>query len=70
MKTEPLADKFTSFGWHVVEIDGHDITQLKKSLGTPPSHKDKPTAILMNTCTELRMNNLPVGQQGSSLRGV
>nr|WP_246713761.1 hypothetical protein [Bartonella doshiae] len=33
MKTEPLADKFTSFGWHVVEIDGHDIIQLKTSLG-------------------------------------
>ncbi|EJF98899.1 hypothetical protein MEI_00066 [Bartonella vinsonii subsp. arupensis Pm136co] len=49
MKTEPLADKFTSFGWHVVEIDGHDITQLKKSLSSPPFHKDKPTAILMNT---------------------
>ncbi|EJF81209.1 hypothetical protein MCO_00003 [Bartonella sp. DB5-6] len=39
IKTEPLADKFTSFGWHVVEIDGHDITQLKKSLGTLPSHR-------------------------------
>ncbi|EJF96402.1 transketolase [Bartonella taylorii] len=49
MKTEPLADKFTSFGWHVVEIDGHDITQLKTSLGLPPFHKDKPTAIIMNT---------------------
>ncbi|WP_275450237.1 1-deoxy-D-xylulose-5-phosphate synthase N-terminal domain-containing protein [Bartonella vinsonii] len=49
MKTEPLADKFINFGWHVVEIDGHDITQLKKSLSSSPFHKDKPTAILMNT---------------------
>ncbi len=49
MKTELLADKFTSFGWHVVEIDGHDITQLKTSLGLPPFHKDKPTAVLVNT---------------------
>ncbi|VEJ44861.1 transketolase [Bartonella vinsonii] len=49
MKAEPLADKFTSFGWHVMEMDGHDITQLKKSLGSLSSHKEKPTAILMNT---------------------
>ncbi|WP_273755994.1 transketolase [Bartonella sp. MM73XJBT] len=49
MRTEPLADKFTSFGWHVVEIDGHDITQLKTSLTSSPFHKDKPTAIIMNT---------------------
>ncbi|WP_273760642.1 transketolase [Bartonella sp. ML70XJBT.G] len=49
MKTEPLADKFTSFGWHVVEIDGHNMTQLKTSLGLLPFHKDKPTAIMMNT---------------------
>ncbi|WP_246348464.1 hypothetical protein [Bartonella callosciuri] len=49
MKTESLADKFTSFGWHVVEIDGHDITQLKTSLESLPSHKDKPTAIIRNT---------------------
>ncbi|MCZ2158106.1 hypothetical protein NPX99_02215 [Bartonella sp. 220] len=49
MKTELLADKFISFGWHVMEMDGHDITQLKKSLGSLSSHKEKPTAILMNT---------------------
>ncbi|UTO28664.1 transketolase [Bartonella harrusi] len=49
MKTEPLADKFISFGWHVMEMDGHDITQLKESLGTLSLHKEKPTAILMNT---------------------
>ncbi|WP_455466939.1 hypothetical protein [Bartonella sp. B39] len=49
MKTELLADKFTSFGWHVVEIDGHGITQLKKSLGSSLFHKDKPIEILINT---------------------
>ncbi|MET3589614.1 transketolase [Bartonella silvatica] len=49
MKTEPLVDKFISFGWHVVEIDGHDITQLKRSLGSLPFHQDKSTAIVMNT---------------------
>ncbi|WP_273719077.1 MULTISPECIES: hypothetical protein [Bartonella] len=36
MNTDPLANKFTRFGWHVVELDGHDITQLKTSLGSPP----------------------------------
>ncbi|MGF7157319.1 hypothetical protein [Bartonella heixiaziensis] len=49
MRIKPLADKFTSFGWHVVEINGHDITQLKTSLASSPFYKDKPTAIIMNT---------------------
>ena len=25
---EPLGDKWKSFGWHVIEIDGHDFSQL------------------------------------------
>ena len=41
MALEPLAEKWTSFGWHVQEIDGHNYEQIAsaiqiaKSVGAP-----------------------------------
>ncbi len=32
MSIEPLADKWRAFGWNVIEIDGHDITQVAQAL--------------------------------------
>jgi transketolase len=32
MPIEPIADKWRAFGWHVIEIDGHDLDQLVVSL--------------------------------------
>ena len=28
MNLEPFADKWRSFGWHVIDTDGHDLTLL------------------------------------------
>lgn len=46
MPTASLKDKFKSFGWHAIEIDGHDHRQLKQSFSDIHS---KPTAIIANT---------------------
>jgi transketolase len=46
---EPLADKFTAFGWNVVELDGHDIPALRRVLGTVPAEPGKPTAVVART---------------------
>jgi transketolase len=35
-----------SFGWNVIEIDGHDISQIKSSINTKT---DMPICIIMNT---------------------
>lgn len=43
----PFADKWKSFGWNVVEIDGHDYKQIRKALLT--RENKKPTLILANT---------------------
>lgn len=48
MAINPLREKWEAFGWHAVEIDGHDFDQLFKAFSiTPP--KDKPLAIIANT---------------------
>lgn len=31
MPIEPIADKWRAFGWHVIEIDGHDFNQILSS---------------------------------------
>ncbi len=31
MPLEPLADKWRAFGWHVIEIDGHDMDQILRA---------------------------------------
>lgn len=31
MNTEPIAQKFESFGWQTIEINGHDFTEIDKA---------------------------------------
>ncbi|MBC7691890.1 MAG: transketolase [Methylotenera sp.] len=31
MPIEPILDKWTAFGWHVIEIDGHDMSQILRA---------------------------------------
>jgi transketolase len=49
MGLEPLADKWRSFGWHVVEAYGHDFTALKNAFGEAAAMKGKPTCIIAHT---------------------
>lgn len=46
---EPLPDKWRSFGWHTIEIDGHDIAQVVKAYDEAATIKDKPQAIVART---------------------
>jgi transketolase len=49
MNLEPLAEKWKSFGWHTIEVDGHDFTQLLSALEKAKQIKGKPTAIIAKT---------------------
>lgn len=49
MNLEPLASKWTSFGWHVQEIDGHNLEDIDTSIETAISIKEKPSLIIANT---------------------
>lgn len=44
-----IEDKFDSFGWNVITIDGHDIEQILIALDTARLVKGKPTCIVANT---------------------
>ena len=45
---EPLEEKFESFGWNSVRIDGHDYRQIKSALATAKK-SEKPFAIIADT---------------------
>ena len=49
MKLEPLAGKWQSFGWQVVECDGHDFEQLLNAFKNAGSVQDRPTVIIAKT---------------------
>jgi len=49
MNSEPVIDKFEAFGWSVIEIDGHDVTEIKGALDAAALIKGKPTMIIANT---------------------
>ena len=45
---EPLEEKFESFGWNSIRIDGHDFRQIRSALATAKK-SDKPVAIIADT---------------------
>lgn len=49
MNYEPLEEKYRSFGWDVITIDGHDIKALIKVFNRAKRVKGKPTVIIADT---------------------
>jgi len=49
MELEPLADKWRSFRWHTIEIDGHSFPEVLDALEEAKTVKGKPTAIIAAT---------------------
>jgi transketolase len=45
----PLADKFRAFGWHALDIDGHDQAAVMKAYDEAMNTKGQPTAIVAHT---------------------
>jgi len=46
---EPLADKWTAFGWQVRDVDGHDHEQLYQTLRAAPFAAGKPSCVIART---------------------
>ena len=44
-----LDEKFRSFGFEVITIDGHDFEQIEAAVNKAKQTKDKPTVIIANT---------------------
>ena len=49
MPLDPLREKFESFGWHVLEIDGHNFAEIVGACEEAKAIFEKPTVIIART---------------------
>ena len=49
MEVAPLADKWRAFGWHTIEIDGHDFKEIRAAFEEAERTKGQPTCIVAHT---------------------
>jgi len=49
MNLEPFNKKWQAFGWHVIEVDGHNFTRLIKAFDRAKLVKGKPIVIIART---------------------
>jgi transketolase len=49
MEIEPVAEKFRAFGWHAIELDGHNIPALQSAFQEAEGVKGQPTVIVAKT---------------------
>ena len=46
---EPLVEKYRSFGWHVIEVDGHNMQEIIDACEESKAIYEKPTVIIAHT---------------------
>jgi len=49
LRMEPIAAKWRAFGWHAIEVDGHDVDALLAAYAEARAERAKPTVILART---------------------
>ena len=49
MNLEPFIQKWQAFGWHTIDIDGHDLDQILSACQGAEKIKNKPTVIIART---------------------
>ncbi len=64
--SEDVALKYKAWGWHVIEIDGHDVEQIRKALTEAKAMVGKPVLIIGHTI----MAKGVIGADGTSFEGA
>ncbi len=49
MPLEPLKEKYEAFGWHVMEVDGHNIEEIIEACNKSKAIFEKPSLIIAHT---------------------
>ncbi len=49
IELEPLSEKWRSFNWNVLEIDGHDFNQIQNAFEEVKNVENKPSVIIAHT---------------------
>lgn len=49
MNPSPLPEKWQAFGWHVQEIDGHNLAEIRQAIALAQAEVNKPSMIIAQT---------------------
>lgn len=66
MSSLPILEKFTAFGWHTIEVNGHDMNELHRAIMEAKEVKEKPTMIVMKT---IKGKGIPVIEDKAEWHG-
>jgi len=67
MGVEPVGPKFLAFGWHVLEVDGHDIASIVRAFDEAKTVTDRPTMIIART---VKGKGVPFFEHKASYHGT
>ena len=65
---EPIAAKWESFGWHVADIDGHDVAAITAALEAAEAEKARPSVVICRTSTRQGLDILPPDADGHFIK--
>ncbi len=64
---EPIAEKWAAFGWHVQDLDGHDVDAVIKALDDA-GKGDRPAVVICRTSTTHGLDCLPPDADGHFIK--
>ncbi|WP_319455882.1 MULTISPECIES: 1-deoxy-D-xylulose-5-phosphate synthase N-terminal domain-containing protein [unclassified Mycobacterium] len=65
---EPIAGKWAAFGWHVQELDGHDIAAVAAAVQDAVAERDRPSVLVCRTSTVHGLDCLPPDADGHFIK--
>ena len=65
---EPIAAKWSAFGWHVQDLDGHDPDALAAALAGAAAETGRPSVVVCRTSTRHGLDCLPPDADGHFIK--
>ena len=65
---EPIAAKWAAFGWHVQDLDGHDLDALSAALAGAAAQEGRPSVLVCRTSTVHGLDCLPPDADGHFIK--
>jgi transketolase len=65
---EPIAAKWSAFGWHALDIDGHDVDAVLAALAEADAQTERPSVVICRTSTVHGLDCLPPDADGHFIK--
>jgi transketolase len=65
---EPIAAKWSAFGWHAQDLDGHDVDAITAALAEAAAEEDRPSVLVCRTSTVHGLDCLPPDADGHFIK--